>query len=143
MPQEKSPCEKVDDKEQYAVFIDPRFSQEASNEFEKLFPTTIIEPYKKGKDLVMFKATFPRNAPDVQRLFEESKPTFLDFVLPIDVIVEYSEGNQKPYEQVIPALKKVLTAEAGKAFKLEVKNEDGKLDIEAKSAEVLLGEKNG
>ena len=121
---------------QYIVFVDHRFSGSAVRELETLFPTANLEPYKIGKDVVLFKAFFPENAPDINAILKKQSPVFLDFAMPVDAIVEW---NKSDYNSIIPALMDVLEKESNKSFKLEVKNEDAALDLGAKSIEVLLG----
>lgn len=122
---------------QYIVFVDHRFSKSAARELEALFPTATLEPYKRGKDVILFKASFSENIPDVDAALERQSSVFLDFAMPVDAVVDWTGGD---YTSIIPALRSVLGKEGDKSFKLEVKNEDAALDLNAKSIEVLLGQ---
>ena len=122
----------------YLIFVDHRFDKLAESEIKQILPKSKLIPYKvrnnKNMDTIFFKLSVKDISNDISEKIENSNLSFVDFILPIDIILDEEKIDYKSIESSIMRIIK-----KNQLFKLEVKKVDRLLSESAKSIEVNLG----
>ncbi len=125
----------------YLVFVDHRFSRMAEKGLRSVLPECKIEPYRVNNNstpnTVFFKLEVKDTLDDVPAKIRGAASSFVDFVMPVDVIIDM--GNSIEYPKIEDAISKVIDSPKHSSFKIEVKKIGFALDETAKSVEVRLG----
>ena len=125
----------------YLIFVDHRFSRMAERQLQSVLTEYKLEPYKINNDNTLntafFKLEAKNTSDDVPAKIKGAASSFVDFVMPVDAIIEM--GDSIKYPEIDDAISKVIDKHKYSSFKIEVKKIDRMLDRTAKSVEVQLG----